>query len=184
MWPDPRLKARWDLSHYAAEGNAQPWIQLLLYSLITATRANTVVEFGSFRGVTTAWLALAVEANGGGTVNAIERNASDAQVTSDYTKTYADALPRTTVIVHLTRTLDAIATLHTDTDFIFLDDDKCNVPEKVAALRAHGCKALLACHDVDHDYDGTGPKSFFAREGLVIPSPILHEHGHLGLIQL
>lgn len=60
IWPHPILEQRWTESRYGGEGNAQPWVQLLLYSLVRCISAREVIEFGSFRGATTAWLALAV----------------------------------------------------------------------------------------------------------------------------
>lgn len=51
----------------------------LLYSLTRATRARTVVEFGTSFGVSTIYLAAAVRDNGGGTVITTEFQADKAE---------------------------------------------------------------------------------------------------------
>ena len=182
-WPDDRLRQRWESSkHYEYEGNAQPWVQLLLYSLVVATKATTVVECGTFRGATAAWLGLAVEANGGGTVWCIERTPNDLARAQDYLDGLA--LPRTTFRYMKMTTLDFLAThWPTGVDFVFLDDDKHAVPEKLAALGRAEPHVLVAVHDVDHNYDEHGPARYFAAHGVVVPAPILHEHGHVGLVR-
>lgn len=51
----------------------------LLYSLVRATRAETVVEFGTSFGVSTIYLAAALRDNGGGTVITTEFQADKAE---------------------------------------------------------------------------------------------------------
>jgi len=189
IWPHPLLKERWDTTHYAAEGNSQPWVQLLLYSLIRAIGVKEVIEFGCFRGITTAWLALAVEANGGGLVSAIERDVKDMEKTVQWVHRFFDAIPNTNITGHQITTLDFIDK-HPDivksAGLIFLDDDKADIIHKVAKLRGVGCTALLTVHDVDGTYSNTPPlKELWPMiGGFTVPATKIHENGALGLLQL
>jgi predicted O-methyltransferase YrrM len=187
IWPHPLLEARWTDAKYGGEGIAQPWVQLLLYGLVRALGARAVIEFGAFRGVTTGWLALAVEANGGGIVYAVEPNVKDAVRTTDF----CAALPLPATLVHVA-TDSTLAFIAANPDcvrtagLLFLDDDKAAIAEKVAALRATGARGLLAVHDVDGGYANDPPlrKAWAALGGLTLPVVKVHEHGHLGLLQL
>ncbi len=191
IWPHDVLRDRYESAHfdstaYAKEGITQPWVQLLLYALVRSLGATHVLELGCFRGVTTAWLALAVEANGGGTVVALDREAVDVARGKTLLRDVADALPRTQVVWELgdTRAYLRTATLQPFT-FVFLDDDKQAVAEKVELLRVGGCRALLACHDVDGHYEDPGlARVWKALGGLVVPATRIHPYGHLGLLQL
>jgi predicted O-methyltransferase YrrM len=187
IWPHSALRERWEAAKYGGEGIAQPWVQLVLYSLVRMLGVREVIEFGTFRGVTTAWLALAVEANGGGTVYGIEHTEKDARLTVEFCGQFS--LPLTCVQIETTNTLTFIAAnpdrVRT-AGLLFMDDDKAAVAQKVAALRAVGAHGLLVVHDVDGSYANDPPlrDAWAALGGLVLPAVKVHEHGHLGLLRL
>lgn len=93
----------------------------LLYSLTRATRAKTVVEFGTSFGVSTIYLAAAVRDNGGGTVITTEFHADKAEQAK---KNLTDAGLVDLVEFRVGDALETLAEPPQEIDMVFLDGAK------------------------------------------------------------
>lgn len=121
-----------------------------MYSLIRASRAQTVVEFGTSFGVSTLFLAAAVRDNGSGQI-----------VTTEFIPEKTETAKRNLMDAGLAdcvdfRVGDAMETLKKPlpgaVDFVFLDGEKTMYPQVLRLLESlmkPGC--LIASDNTDHD---------------------------------
>ncbi|GHC06085.1 O-methyltransferase [Cerasicoccus arenae] len=129
----------------------------LMYSLIRATQARTVVEFGTSFGISTIYLAAAVRDNGAGKV-----------ITSEFIPEKAETAKKNLTDADLVdlidfRVGDALMTLNEplpgQVDFVFLDGEKSMYLDILKVLEPHmksGC--LISSDNTDHD----GVENFLA----------------------
>jgi predicted O-methyltransferase YrrM len=177
-WPHENLAKLWeDAPGYGAiGGSTQPWVAALLYQLVRALDIRNVAELGCYKGVTSSWLACAIEENSGGRLTLVDCNAQALKIAQQWIETFA--FQKTTIIGVHGATLIYLPDIPRDTQLIFLDDDKKNILQKVAMLRGLGVKALLAIHDAE------GLPEMKELGALVLPTPPMHSTGHLALVQL
>ena len=174
MWPHPSIREYWDSGKHATEGGTQPWVAALLYGLVRAMDIRHVAELGCYLGATSAWLALAIEANGGGSLTLVDTQADWLQQAA--ARVMALDLQKTALGTMNERSLDFLAHMNPDTRLVFLDDDKAEIPAKLDALRALKLKeALVAIHDME---------TINVPGALVLATPVLHGTGLLGLVQV
>lgn len=121
----------------------------LLYALARATRARTVVEFGTSFGVSTIHLAAAVRDNGGGRVITTEFAPDKAEQAK---KNLADAGLADLVEFRVGDALETLAAPVGEIDMIFLDGAK-NLYLDVLKRLEPGLRsgAIVASDNTDHD---------------------------------
>lgn len=144
-FPHDALRRAWRPGYEG--GGLQPWLQALLYHMIRATDIRHVVELGTWYGYTSGWLAQAVEDNGGGTATFVE-HAPDCAAK---TRAALDALglEKTACEIIHKPSLEYLPRLPDATQFVFLDDDKAAVPEKLRLIKERAPRALVAIHDAE-----------------------------------
>jgi predicted O-methyltransferase YrrM len=176
-WPHPSLKTYWDSGLHHTEGATQPWVQALLYQLCRALDVRRAVELGCYRGVTSAWLALAIEANGGGRLDLVDTNQTFLTVAM----ARVGDVNTGTLVATAGHAETSFAFLREhfqpDTQFIFMDDDKADIKQKVHVIRDCGCQALIAVHDVEHNQP-----QLEGLNAVTLKTPVLHGTGWLALI--
>jgi len=153
--------------------------------------AQTILELGCFTGITTAWLALALEDMGGGEIYAVDCDADRCRET----EARVTALGLSSVTLHLIA-LDAIAAIHTlpplSIDFAFIDDkiDARHMRAEMEALwswydpaatQRMSLGGLIAVHDVTHDDVAS---AVIGHQGYILNTVPMHAHGGLALIQI
>lgn len=178
LWPHPDLQAYWASGLHKTEGATQPHIQALLYHLVLAINAQHVVELGVWKGATSRWLACAVEANGGGTLTLVDTDQACLNTAS--TRVALLDLPRTEVHTVFRGTMEFLDTMNPATQFMFMDDDKKQVAEKFAKLRAQGRHVLVAVHDAET----ISPELRQAEGMILLETPPEPSSGQLALAQL
>jgi predicted O-methyltransferase YrrM len=171
-FPDPALQEFWENGRHYREGGTQPWVQSLLYHLVRACGYRRVVELGTWTGLTTAWLAHAVQANGGGKLYATENVPAMADTAA--ARLYAAEIPDVDWFIRKADTLEALQSLPFEPQFVFLDDDKIDLAKKFAFFPG----ALVAVHDAE---DCPELKAF---PHLYLPTAVLHGSGHLALLRV
>lgn len=184
------MLAEWDYFHPSLKdthegGVTEPWVANLIRGLLLARGGHpTVLETGSFRGITSAWIALTLEQMGGGQLWACDLEAERAQgvmarldaldlkrcqygvLTGDVLRYIDDAKPQTF-------------------DLVFIDDDhqKHHVAQEIVGLwpkmKAGG---VMCLHDVHGVCDLQSVVAKFG--GISLHMPRLGPAGGLGLIQL
>ena len=151
LWfPHPTLRDYWESGKHRSEGATQPWVQALLYHLVRALGIRHVAELGCYLGSTSAWLALAIEANCAGEPTTGSLTLVDVgNGMVDGVRSRVSAVSTTPLIGFHGRSLEFLPGLYTETRFVYLDDDKADVSAKLAliAQRAPGC--LVAIHDAE-----------------------------------
>jgi predicted O-methyltransferase YrrM len=121
----------------------------LLYSLTRATRAKTVVEFGTSFGVSTIYLAAAVRDNGGGTVITTEFQAGKAEQAG---KNLADAGLGDLVEFRVGDALQTLAQPPREIDLVFLDGAKeLYLPVLRLLEPSLRSGAIIASDNTDHE---------------------------------
>jgi len=170
-WPHPTLEAYWRDNLWNVEGATQPWVQALLYALCRALDVRRAVELGCWNGLTSCWLAMAISANGGGMLTVLDHNIGCLKTTAE--RLAKLDLANMELRQECMDSKDYVPPA--DTQFIFLDDDKTNVGQKVAAFAAACPGAYIAAHDIE-----TVPDVAMLR----LATPILHSSGHLGLVRV
>lgn len=146
-WPHPNLRTYIEDGGHEGEGATQPWIQNFLYHLARMLDARHIVELGTWRGATSAWLACALADNGGGTLTLVDNNADNLTVSAWRANALGHA--SVTVVPVQLPSFEFLASLDPDVTLIFLDDDKLAVPEKIAAIRARLSKGVIVIHDAE-----------------------------------
>ena len=174
-WPHASLRDAWETrDDNDPNVSTQPWVSALLYQLVRALDYRRVVELGCYRGVTSAWLACAVEANGGGTVTLVDIQAGVLKKTER--RLAALALAKTQAsYVEASSAAFLETQLPANTQFIFIDDDKLTVPAELERIKAVAPRALVAIHDAETI--GAIPGA------LMLATPPLYGSGHLALVQ-
>lgn len=175
FWPHPALREFWETLH-RTEGATQPHLQALLYAFVCALDTHHVAELGVWKGATSRWLACAVAANGGGSITLVDTCAADLEIAKERVAT----LGLENVKVHAVNkgSLDFIPDCDPATGFIFMDDDKQHVSQKLAALRSRVPHCVVAIHDAE-----TLAAETLKGEGILhIPVPHDPSSGNLGLV--
>lgn len=176
LWfPDPSLESYWKSGQHYADGGTQPWVQALLYQLIRACGFRRVMELGTWYGATAAWMCLAVAHNGGGCYWGTERSHEAADKAA--ARLFALEIPSVDWVVRRQDTLSALEGLPFGPDFVFIDDDKAQLAEKLAFFPKG---TLVALHDVED----RPPHELATWDPFVLKTSVLHGTGHLALIQL
>jgi protein-L-isoaspartate O-methyltransferase len=143
-YPHPSLEGTYE------PGVTEPWIQMLVSSLLTASGGSTVLETGGFRGITSAWLALTLERMGGGQLIVAEIDTLRARDID--TRLDALELKNTNHIVMPDDVMLVICALENQSlDLAWVDDahDQPHVEAEICALwpkMKHG--GIMAFHDV------------------------------------
>lgn len=144
QWPHPLLQAYWESGTHAAEGATQPAIQNLLMHLLRLVDAPHAVELGVWKGATSRWLACGLPP--GGRLELVDPDQGCLHMAAD--RVGALALP-ITVTTHRQHTMDYLPTIPDTVRFVFLDDDKAQIPEKLGLLTARLPHCVVAIHDLD-----------------------------------
>jgi len=144
QWPHPTLQDYWESGTHAREGATQPAIQNLLYHLMRLVDAQHAVELGVWKGATSRWLACGLPE--GGRLDLVEPDAGCLDLATE--RVAALALP-ITVTGHRVHTLDYLPSVPPTVDFVFLDDDKALIPEKLGWLTQRLPHCVVAIHDVE-----------------------------------
>lgn len=178
-WPSPALQEFWESGVQTMEGATQPWVQALLYQLCRALDVRHAVELGCWKGITSVWLATAISHNGGGSLSVVD----------NHEKTGGEALARLSihapsnvaVTLHQEPTMTFLLSLLASTQFVFLDDDKAQIADKLDLIRARAPGCYVAVHDaelpnVTIDFRKAG--------GIILDIPPGDGSGSLGLIRL
>jgi predicted O-methyltransferase YrrM len=133
----------------------------LLYSLIRATKARTVVEFGTSFGISTMYLAAAVRDNGAGRVLTTELSAAKAAAARG---TFAEVGLGDVVTVLEGDALETLAPhLDAGVDFVLLDGWKELYVPVLQALEPHLAPGTLVVAD-DTEMAGVRPYLEYVRD--------------------
>lgn len=177
-YPHPSLENTYE------PGVTESWVAQLVSSLLIASGGSTVMETGGFRGITSSWLALALERMGGGTLIVAEIDPERADGISRRVNTLG--LRETVVIVDPLDVMKVIAHCGDKSlDFVWLDDDheEFHVRSEINALwpkmKPGG---LIVGHDV---YGSVNLQRVFKNfGGLALDLPRLGPAGGIGIIQV
>ena len=143
QWPHPVLQEYWDSGLHASEGATQPAIQNLLYHLVRMVDAKHVVELGVWKGATSRWLACAV---GDGSLTLVDTDQSNVKSAAERVR--ALHLP-VKLRMFVGSSLLYLSGVPRETDFVFLDDDKQEIPEKLGMLVKALPHCVVAIHDLE-----------------------------------
>ena len=171
-FPHAALAAAWRPGYEG--GGLQPWLQAFLYQLIRAMDLRRVVELGTWYGYTSAWLAQAVEDNGGGEAHFVDLEERHVE----RTRAAVERLDlKTTACAFIHKPSVAyLADIPHDMQFVFLDDDKERVKEKIAMISQRCARCLVAIHDAE-------TQSFLRNErAVLLPIPPADGGGDLALL--
>lgn len=179
---DWRQKA-WADGEYA-EGATEPWTAQLVAEFCAARHARVVVELGGFKGLTSLAIAERMSQYGGGSLLVVE---CDLDRCNHITKRFQDNAKLTAGVLARLEPVDALSAIATlplkSVDVAFVDDDHTasHVENEINALMpkmVHG--GLILMHDVTGSF---GLDEVCRRHnGVVIPLPLLHAAGGLGII--
>ena len=155
----------------------------LMYSLIRASQAKTVVEFGTSFGISTIFLAAALRDNGGGTVVTTEfiedkiptakKNLSDAGLIDLVEFRFGDAIET------LRRPMPGVI------DFVFLDGEKSMYLDVLKVLEPgmrRGC--LISSDNTDNERTGSlldyvrDPANGYVSSAVLTPGGTKADSGH------
>lgn len=183
QWPHDSLRATWDAGHLYPTGVTEPWTQQVVAALLVASGQRNVLELGSYLGLTTVWLALALERLGGGTLTTVELDPARFEHTKQ--RLYDLRLQKAEVHFVNRDSLVALADLpDASVGFAWVDDDHqaAHVAEELRLLRPKMVPGgLITMHDV------SGPLGLDtvcrAHGGYVLHFPRLGVAGGLGVIQ-
>ena len=165
-------------------GCAEPWTSSFLSALLTATNQRTVLEVGGFTGQTSAWLALALERIGGGSLVVVEIDG--ARVRQVKARLAALDLKLTETFVVEQDSLQYIPTIaNKSLGFVWLDGnhEKFHVEQEICRLwdkmKPGG---IIAGHDVLGSCD---LQTVFKKYGgIALNFPMLGPAGGVGLISI
>lgn len=167
-------------------GVTEPWVQQVVAALVVANNAHVVLESGGFLGVTSAWLAMALESMGGGTLHVCEIDRSRAKAIQDrldYTTSETDR--KTELIVHCDDVMQVIHSLPAEyLDFVWLDDDhqSAHVEREIQLLWPKmKLGGLIVGHDIDPPCNLQDVFTSFG--GFSIHLPKLGPSGGIGILQ-
>lgn len=175
LWPHPTLQEFWETTH-RSEGATQPHLQALLYAFVCALDTHHVAELGVWKGATSRWLACAVAANGGGSITLVDTCTADLVIARD--RVAALGLKDVEIRTVNKGSMEFIPDCDPATGFIFMDDDKQQVAQKLAALRTRVPHCVVAIHDAE-----TLAAEMLKTEGILhILVPHVPSSGNLGLV--
>lgn len=118
-WPHPKLEQAFKSGRYSTNAT-EPWTQQLLCQLMSCYGAETVIEFGCHAGMTSAWLALALQNQGGGKLILVDTNADYCAETEKFLSEFD--LPNVEVDIKNMTAMEAVDSLpRHSVDFAFLD---------------------------------------------------------------
>lgn len=187
-WPDASTEADWDSGVYM-EGAAEPWTQQVIASLLIAMRKRRVLELGSFKGHTTAFLAKALEAIGGGSLTAVEHDVDRSFATE--TRLASLNLHSVQFIAHCGDSIEFLSAAEPNSyDFVWVDDshEVAHVANELELLlqptrpdvRIVSPGGIVLMHDVVGLHGlGAVCRRF---GGLVLDFPKLGTDGGLGIV--
>ena len=168
-------------------GCTEPWVVELIAALLKANGLTTVLECGGYKGTTSAWLALTLEAMGGGVLTVAEWDA-EAPERADETQARLESLAVPHVEWRVIRddACRVIASLASEsTGFAFLDDDhsKAHVQEEIELLLPKMQPGgIITGHDV---WGSCDLQEVFAKfGGYSLNLPRLGLAGGLGILQV
>lgn len=189
-WPHSSVKDAWKRGIYE-QGATEPWIQQLVADFIIASQARTVLELGCFLGLTTTWIACALEASGGGTLVGVELEPERAEAT----RAQLGLLDLNTVkyVIHQADAVSVLNMLDAHSiDLAWVDDDHtpAHVAQELDILcaptrpesRKMASGGIVLMHDVFGPLGLDGVCSVY--HGLPINLPKLGPAGGLGIIQV
>lgn len=176
--PHPSLATAYE------SGCAEPWTSQAVASLLIATNKRTVFEGGAFMGQTSAWLALALERLGGGTLTTVDIDAERI----GHAKARLDGLGLTRVTTNTVHddVLRFIPTLpDASIGFAWIDDnhEKHHVDQEIRSLWPKMERGGIICgHDVIGSCD---LQTVFKKYGgIALNFPRLGQAGGLGIISI
>jgi predicted O-methyltransferase YrrM len=162
------------------EHNAQPnsaGFGLIHYSLVTNLRPEKVLAIGSRHGYVPSILALALKANGSGTIDFVDANYSDAthgvdvafggveNWSGDPAEKFSSFGLRDVINVHIQRSSEFFSECESKYGYIYLDGDHSYDGSKYDlehSLNVATAGALIVLHDVAVSQPGFGVKQLFA----------------------
>lgn len=174
-----------------ATGGTECWTQQVVADLLVAKRPQTVLELGCYMGLTTAWLALALESIGGGTLIGVELEEDRARATEER---LADLqIPHVHWEIKQQDSIAALQSLSPDSiDFAWVDDghEASHVAQELEWLcrptmraeRRMRANGLICMHDVKGDFGLEGVCVSY--HGMTLDFPRLGLAGGLGLIEV
>jgi predicted O-methyltransferase YrrM len=165
-------------------GCAEPWTTQLVTSLLIASNQRNVLEIGGFTGQTSAWLALALERLGGGTLTVVEIEAERCQLVAQ--RLNGLGLARTKVVIAHADSLRYIPTLPDKSlGFVWQDGNhtKLHVESEINALWPKVKPKGIIC---GHDVWGVCDLQTIYRKygGIALDFPRLGAAGGIGIIAL
>ena len=178
----------WNAGVYR-EGATEPWTQQVVTALLLASQKKRVLELGSFKGHTTAWLAAGLASQGGGTLTTVDLMSEQSAITRD--RLARMTLPHVAWDIVTQDSLDFLRHSPAESyDFVWVDDchDANHVGEELELLLRPGGPGtgvlapggFLCMHDV------VGPHGLGAVcrrfGGVIMPFPQLGSDGGLGVI--
>ena len=190
-WPHQSLRQAWTSTDIYQLGATEPWVQQVVADLLVAKESRIVLELGCYMGLTTAWLALALESIGGGTLIGVEIEEERARATEER---LADLpIPHVHWTIQQQDSLTALRQLSPGTiDFAWIDDD--HTPKHVAQELEWLCRptmrlerrmkagGLICLHDVKGPLGLEGVCVGY--HGYTLDFPKIGVAGGLGLIAI
>ena len=185
------MEVVWDYPHESLVGShedgvTEPWIAEIISSLIKAKRPRVVVELGGFLGVTSSWIALAMQKAGGGELWVSE--ADPVRADAVQVRLAALDIPDVNAKATLLPSPRVIYEFENKSiDFAFVDNDHTavHVEQEICALWPKMApKGIIAFHDVSSD--GVCQLGGLIRKygGIALDLPRLGPDGGLGIIQV
>lgn len=141
------LQAYLESGAHQSEGATQPWIQAFLYQLARMLDTRHIMELGTWHGATSAWLACALHDNGGGTLTLVD-NAQDSLTVAEW-RANSLGFPDVTVVPVHAYSHEFLPEMPTDVTLVFMDDDKQDIPGKVAWMRGRMARGVIVLHDAE-----------------------------------
>ena len=183
-FPLPSLREEWDLGNYLS-GSTEPWNVEILAALLKASNANTVLECGGYLGCTSAWLAMTLQAMGGGTFHIAELEADRALACDKRLSELP--IPEVVWRVWQDDVFNVIAAQPDESiDFAWVDDnhEKDHVDRELAALipKMRRPRGLILGHDVFGSCDLQ--EIFVKHGGYALDFPKLGLAGGIGILQI
>lgn len=183
-FPVPSLREDWEVGNYLT-GCTEPWNVEILAALMKAANANTVLECGGYLGTTSAWLAMTLQAMGGGTLHVVELEAERAAACDKR----LSELPIDKVEWRIWHddVFNAIAAMPDDSvDFAWIDDnhEKDHVDRELQALipKMRRPRGLITGHDVFGSCDLQ--EIFVKHGGYALDFPKVGLAGGIGILQV
>lgn len=182
-FPLPSLREEWELGNYLT-GCTEPWNVEILAALLKASNAKTVLECGGYLGMTSAWLAVTLQAMGGGRLHVAELETERAAACDKR----LSELPIKDVEWRVWHddVFHVIAAQPDDSiDFAWVDDshEKDHVDREITALIPKMTrKGLITGHDV---WGSCDLQEVFVRHGgYALDFPMLGAAGGIGILQI